>query len=151
MTSLDASNGLAAQAVALLTAAAPYLLKGAGKGAAKALGADAWKQAKELYRRVRERFQKDRNAKAVQSLDLFLSDTDTFDSALGKLLLATLQQHPEWAEEIRALLADEPSVQEIILRNQSRVERITLSLSGSGTQRYESDNSTGTDIRIEKK
>lgn len=138
-------NQLTAQIVAALTPAAPFLAQAAESAASK-IGADAWEQAKKLFAQVRERFSHDKNDKAGQTLALFLDDPETFESALSKFLLAALQAHPEWARQVSETLAA-PSLQEIILKNNSRVERITQSLSGSGTQRYESDNSTGADVK----
>lgn len=138
-------NQLTAQITAVLAPAAPYLAH-AAEGAASKIGADAWEQAKKLYAQVRDWFGKEKNDKANQTLDLFLGDPETFESALAKFLLGALQTHPEWAKEVRETLAA-PSLQEIILKNNSRVERITQSLSGSGVQRYKSDDSTGVDVK----
>ncbi len=152
MQSLEPINTfieLAGRIIAVLAPAAPYLMK-AAEGAAGKMGADAWQRARELYDKLRERFRQDKNDKAAQTIELFIADTDTFEGALGKLLVTTLAQHPQWAEEIRALL-DEPSLQEIIARNRSHLERVTQSLSGSGTQRIESDDSTLIDVKQKKR
>lgn len=130
--------------MALLVPAAPFLMQ-AAESAASQMGEDAWQKAKTLYEKLRNRFQADDNQKAATTLDLFVDDPDTFESALSKLLLETLQQHPKWAKEIRDLLAG-PATQEIIARNESVLQRVQQSLSGSGTQRIEADKSKLTDI-----
>ena len=148
MTSPELLTELSAHIITVLAFAAPYLKKAAESAASK-IGVEAWQRAQELYAKLKERFQKDNNAKATQTLDLFIDDPDTFESALSKLLLATLEQHPEWATEVRQLLAG-PGLQEIIARNHSRLERVTQSLSGAGTQRIEADRSVLKDVRQEQ-
>jgi hypothetical protein len=138
------TQDLVARIIAVLAPAAPYLAK-AAESAASEMGKAAWQKARELYDSLRARFTADQNQKATQTLDLFIGDTDTFESALSKLLLATLAQHPEWAQEVRALLA-EPALQEIVARNNSVLLRVTQDLQGAGTQRIEADNSIFTAV-----
>ena len=140
---------IAAQAVAALALAAPFL-DSLAQGAGKELGAAGARKAGQLLAALRSRWQSDKNDKALQTLDLFQQDPPTFDAALAKLLLQTLETHPEWAAEVQALLADD-SLQEIVARNDSEVARITMTLSGSGTQRIEADNSSVTDVKMTRK
>lgn len=137
-------NEVVGGVMALLIPAAPFLMQ-AAESAASQIGEDAWEKAKNLYDKLHERFSKDDNQAAAQTLDLFVNDPNTFESALSKLLLKTLEQHPEWAKEVRDLLTD-PSTQEIIARNESVLTRVKQSLSGSGTQRIEADKSSLKDI-----
>jgi hypothetical protein len=133
---------LAAQVVTLL--AVPFV-----QGVAKQVGEDAFTQAKTLLASVRDRFRKDGNAKALQTLDLFEDDPQTFGDALTRLLVSMLEAHPEWAAEIRQVLA-QPASQEIIARNHSVIEQVRMQISGAGAQRIDSDNSklTGIDMNI---
>lgn len=139
---------LAAAVMAALIPLAPYLGK-AAEGAAKQAGEEAWKKAAALLAAIRSRFHSDKNERAGQTLELFLAEPATFESALTTYLLAAVQQHPRWADEVRRILA-EPSLQEIIARNHSHLERIVQSLSGPGTQRIEADDSTIGGVRQEK-
>lgn len=148
MPSFANAQELVAAMMAALIPLAPYLAK-AGEGAAKQAGEDAWNKGKTLLAAIRDRFGKDKNERAGQTLELFLAEPATFESALTTYLLAAVQQHPQWADEMRSLLA-EPSLQEIIARNRSHLERVTQSLSGAGTQRIEADDSTLVDVRQEK-
>lgn len=140
---------LAATIITVLAPAAPYLKSALDKVTDKAVEA-AWQTARSLYEKVRQRFQADHNDNAEKALDLFVDDPDSFEVGLSKYLLHTLQEHPEWAAEIRALLAA-PAAQEIIARNKSRLERVTQSLAGAGSQRIEADNSTLKDVKQVKK
>ena len=139
-------NEVVGAVMAVLAPAAPFLMQ-AAESAASQIGEDAWQKAKSLYLKLRDRFNADDNQAAVQTLDLFVHDTETFEIALSKLLLKTLQEHPEWAKEVRELLAD-PSTQEIIARNESVLTRVSQSMSGGGkhTMRIEADKSHLTDI-----
>ena len=129
---------LTAQLVAILTPAAPYLKKAAESAAAK-IGEAAWKKAQDLYAKLQDRFTQDNNSSAEKTLDLFVEDPETFESALSMKLLETLEKHPEWAKEIGDLLAD-PKTQEVLATNNSTVERIAQSMKGSaGTQRVQAD------------
>ncbi|MBI3941720.1 MAG: hypothetical protein HY326_01800 [Chloroflexi bacterium] len=141
-------HDLVARILTVLIPAAPYLKK-AAEGAAGKLGQDAWQKARDLAAKVRDRFHKDQNKKAEQSLDLFLEDPGTFESALSKLLLETLEKHPEWAREIREQLA-QPALQEIIDQGHSDFARIKQTLSGSGTQRIVGKGSKFRDIEQKK-
>jgi hypothetical protein len=133
---------LAAQAVTLL--AVPFV-----QGVAKQVGQDAFTQAKTLLATVRDRFRQDGNATALQTLDLFEGDPETFSDALTRLLVPALEAHPEWAAEIRQMLA-QPASQEIIARNNSVIEQVRMQISGAGSQRIDSDDSrlTGIDMNI---
>ena len=124
---------LAAQIVTLL--AVPFV-----QGVAKQVGQDAFSQAKTLATKVRERFRQDKNEKASKTLDLFQDDPETFGEPLSRLLAATLAEHPDWGEEMRALLA-QPASQEIVARNKAKVEDITMRISRAGQQRIEADDS----------
>jgi hypothetical protein len=147
-TDVDLTN-LVATIIAVLAPAAPYLTKAAESAAAR-VGADAWQKARELYGKLHERFTKDKNEKATQTLALFVNEPATFEEALSRILLATLEKHPEWAADVRAVLA-ESALQEIVARNGAVLTRVTQSLSGSGTQRIEADKAKLEDIRQEKK
>ena len=149
MSSPEWLTDLAARILALLAPAAPYL-KQAVEGAVTAIASDVLQKARDLYARLRDRFRADGDEKAEKTLELFAEDPETFESALSKYLFVSLEKHPEWAEEIRVLLA-EPSVQEIIARNQSVLERVTQSLSGSGTQRIKAVKSRLKDVKQVKK
>lgn len=133
---------LAAQLMTLL--AIPF-----AQEAAKQAGQEAIAQAKTLLAKVRDRFRQDGNAKALQTLDLFEGDPQTFGDAVTRLLVPALEAHPEWAAEIRQVLA-QPAAQEIIARNDSVIEQVRMTISGAGTQRIESDSSTlkGIDMNI---
>jgi hypothetical protein len=98
---------------------------------------------------VRDRFRQDGNATALQTLDLFEGDPETFSDALTRLLVPALEAHPEWAAEIRQMLA-QPASQEIIARNNSVIEQVRMQISGAGSQRIDSDDSrlTGIDMNI---
>ena len=102
---------LAAQLTTLL--AVPFV-----QGVAKQVGQDAFTQAKSLLAGIRARFRQDRNDKALQTLDLFERDPETFADALTRLLIPALAAHPEWVAEIRQVLA-QPAAQAIIARNDS--------------------------------
>jgi hypothetical protein len=151
---------MASEIVALLAIAGPYLkgaapyvteaVKSLAQTAGKELGGDMVKKAGALLQSLRDRFRQDNNAKAEQTLDLFQEDPETFEGALSKLLLKTLNAHPEWAKEVRQLLADE-ALQEIIARNGSVVQRIEMDLQGGGTQRIDADNSEVTDVKMCKR
>lgn len=143
-TSLDLSD-LVAKIIIVLAPAAPYLTKAVESAAAK-MGADAWQKARDLYSRLRDHFTKSDDKKATQTLDLFVGDPATFEEAFSRILLATLDQHPEWAADVREVLA-EPALQEIIARNHAVLHRVTQSLAGRGVQRIEANNSELTDIR----
>ncbi len=140
---------LAATIVTVLAPAAPYLKSALDKLTDKAVEA-AWRTAHTLYNAIRQRFQTDHNANAEKALDLFVDDPASFEVGLSKYLLQTLQEHPEWAAEVHALLA-QPAAQEIIARNKSTLERVAQSLSGSGTQRIKADNSKLKDVKQVKK
>lgn len=143
---LTAYVTLASQSATLLSLAAPYL-QGAAEGASKKIGEDIWNQAKKLLAKLRDRFKTDDNATADQTLTLFLDNPQTFDSALITLLVHSLQQHPEWADEVRDLLSHDP-VQEIIARNNSRIENIEQSnIGSSGKQSIVADNSEISGVR----
>lgn len=124
---------LAAQIVTLLVV--PFV-----QGVAKQVGQDTFAQAKNVLAKVRDRFRQDKNDKALATLDLFEGDPATFSEALGRLLVPTLEAHPEWAAEIRQLLA-QPASQQIIARNNSQVERVRMKITGAGQQRIDSDDS----------
>lgn len=134
MPSFDPAQAtLAAQIVTLL--AVPFV-----QGVAKQVGQDTFSQARAMLARVRERFRQDKNEAGQATLDLFEKDPDTFREALTRLLAATLAQHPEWAAEMRQLLA-QPASQEIIARNDAVVQDIVMRISSAGQQRIEADNS----------
>lgn len=149
MPSFVTIQELVAAMMAALIPLAPYLGK-AAEGAAKQAGEDAWNKARTLLSAIRDRFGKDKNERAGQTLELFLAEPATFESALTTYLLAAVQQYPSWADEIRGILT-EPSLQEIIARNHSHLERITQSLAGAGTQRIETDGSSLIVVRQEKR
>ena len=149
MISPDALTALAAQVTTALAPVAPFLVK-ASEGAASQMGKDAWEQAKKLFEALKARFQQDKNAKGEKALANFVEDPETYEGALAKVLLAALQEHPEWANEVRETLA-KPALQEIVLRNKSHAEEVTQLLTGSGTQRLGMDNSTAGKIKQEKK
>lgn len=109
------------------------------------VGQDAFTQAKTLLASVRARFRQDRNDKALQTLDLFEGDPATFADALTRLLIPALEAHPDWAVEIRQMLAH-PASQAIIARNDSVIEQVRMKLAGAGQQRIEGDSSTLKDI-----
>lgn len=132
MTIDPAQAALAAQIVTLL--AVPFV-----QGVAKQVGQDTFSEAKALLAKVRERFRQDKNKKAQATLDLFEEDPGTYTEAMSRVLAGTLAEHPEWAAEMRALLA-QPASQEIIARNKAAVEDITMRISGAGQQRIEADN-----------
>ena len=88
-------------------------------------------------------FCKDGNADALATLDLFERNPKTFEGALTVFVGQALAAHPGWADDVRMQLAD-PSLQEIIARNGSIVERVRMS--GTGTQRIEADDSYVGDI-----
>ncbi len=129
---------LAAQLTTLL--AVPFV-----QGVAKQVGQDAFTQAKSLLAGIRARFRQDRNDKALQTLDLFERDPETFADALTRLLIPALAAHPEWVAEIRQVLA-QPAAQAIIARNDSVIEQVRMKIAGAGQQRIESDGSTLKDI-----
>ncbi|MER2598256.1 MAG: hypothetical protein ABTQ73_01915 [Caldilineales bacterium] len=129
---------LAAQIVSLL--AVPFV-----QGIARQVGQDTFNQAKTVLTRVRERFHQDKNEEAQATLALFEKNPATFQEALARLLTVTLGQHPDWAGEMRQLLA-KPAMQEIIARNKATISNITMSLSGSGHQHIEADNSIIKDV-----
>mgnify|MGYP000881463814 CR=1 FL=1 len=145
MSEHEALRALAATIITVLAPAAPYLKSALDKFTEKAVDA-AWQTARGLYDKVRQRFETDHNDNAQQTLDLFVADPETFEAVLSKYLLQTLQTHPEWAAEIRALLA-QPATQEIIARNKSTLERVTQSMTGAGTQRIEADHSKLKDVK----
>ena len=149
MISAEALAALAGQITTALAPVVPYLAK-AAEAAAPQIGKDAWEQAKKLFEMVKGRFQKDKNEKGKKALENFVADPETYEGALAKVLLATLQEHPEWADEVRETLA-KPSLQEIVARNKSHLEEVTQSLTGAGTQRIDLDDSTATKVRQEKR
>ena len=128
---------LAKETMAILTAAAPYLIS-VGQGVGQQFGVETVNKAKQLLAMIRDRFRQDKNGKAEQTLELFLEDTDTFQTALNKLLAQTLTQHPEWASEVQRLLADKV-LQKIITTNYGKVSNaeITNRRSGNVDQRVE--------------
>ncbi|MBC8253146.1 MAG: hypothetical protein H8E35_03845 [Ardenticatenia bacterium] len=139
-------NDLAAQMVAVLAPMVPYL-PSVAEGMGKQIGQDVFNQAKKLLGKLRDRFHKDGDNKALATLDLFQEDPQTFEAALSALLVRTLEQHPEWAEEVRQLLA-QPALQEIVASNDSVVQRISMNLSGAGQQRIKADASEVTDVTM---
>lgn len=143
MTIDPAQAALAAQIVTLL--AAPFV-----QGVAKQIGQDTFSEAKALLEKVRERFRQDKNTKGQATLDLFEEDPGTYTEALSRVLAATLAEHPEWAAEMRALLA-QPASQEIIARNKATVEDITMRISGAGQQRIDADGSRVTRVVMDIK
>jgi hypothetical protein len=149
MNPQDILNDLVGQVVVVLTAAAPFLNQAASQVVGE-ITKESLHKAHDLYAKVRQRFQADHNDNAEKALDLFVDDPESFEVGLSKYLLQALQAHPEWATEIRALLA-QPSTQEIIARNKSTLERVTQSLAGAGTQRIEVDNSQLKDVKQVKK
>ena len=149
MSEHEPLQALAATIITVLAPAAPYLKSALDKLTGKAVEA-AWQTACGLYDKVRQRFQADHNDNAQKALDLFVEDPASFEVGLSKYLLQALQEHPEWAAEVRALLT-QPSLQEIIARNQSTLERVTQSMTGAGTQRIEADNSRLRDVKQVKK
>lgn len=140
---------LTAQIISALTLTLPYL-DNVAQGIGEEFGSTAVRKAGQLIAVIRNRFHQDNNQRAEQTLDLFRQDPKTFESALSKMLLQSLEQHPEWAKEVKQLLIDD-SVQEIIAANHSVVERITMNLAGPGTQSIQSDNSWISDVDISKK
>ncbi len=142
-------NQLVAQILAILAPAMPHLQEIA-KGAASTAGTVIANKAHILLNNIRERFTREKDEEAVQTLQLYTKNPKRFEGALAEILLTTLQKHPEFAQEISELLA-EPSLQEVIAKNDSEVHRIELSLSGVGIQRIITDNSTVTDVKITKK
>lgn len=143
MTIDPAQAALAAQIVTLL--AAPFV-----QGVAKQVGQDTFSEAKALLAKVRQRFRQDNNKKGQATLDLFEEDPGTYTEALSRVLTAALAEHPEWAAEMRALLA-QPASQEIIARNEATVEDITMRISGAGQQRIEADDSRVTRVVMDIK
>lgn len=141
-------NQLTAQIIAALTLTVPYL-DSVAQGIGKEIGSTTARKAGQVIAILRNRFRQDNNQRAEQTLDLFKEDPITFEGALSKLLLQTLEQHPEWAKEVQQLLVDS-TVQEIIATNNSVVERITMNLAGSGIQRIQTDNSGISDIDMTK-
>jgi len=151
------------QIIALLVGAAPYLklalshLKSATKDAVDAAAQEAGTQtggiivekASKLFGALRNWFQKDENTKGQKILDLVEADpADEHQlNALAKQIQATLAKHPEWANEIRPLLQDDAS-QEIIAKNKSQVEKITMTLTGAGQQRINADESVVKDVKM---
>ena len=145
---MDSLQQIAAQIMTILVGAAPALLPlltKVAEGAASETGKGVAKKAGELFEKLRSRFQNDKNDEADSTLTLFIKNPQRFESVLSAYLLETLQKHPEWANEIRALLA-EPSLQEIVAKNKSVVERIKMKISGSATQHIEADDSRITDV-----
>ncbi len=138
-----------AQIIVVLTVAAPFLRK-AGEGLSEEVGKQVGEKASQLFGKLRERFQRDKNQRAEQTLEDFLEEPEIYEGALAKRLLPILEEHPEWAEEIQTILA-EPSLQEIVARNGSVVEKISMELSGSGTQRIDADDSYVGDIKMNKR
>ncbi len=138
MTIDPAQAALAAQIVTLL--AAPFV-----QGVAKQVGQDTFSEAKALLAKVRQRFRQDKNQEREATLDLFEKNPATFQEALSRVLAEALAEHPEWAAEMRALLA-QPASQEIIARNQATVEDITMRISGAGQQRIDADGSRVTGV-----
>ena len=147
-TGLDLSD-LVARIITVLAPAAPFLTKAAESAAAK-MGADAWQKARDLYSRLHTHFTKSEDQKATRTLDLFVGDPATFEEAFSRILLATLEQHPEWAADVRAALT-EPALQEIIARNQAVLQRVTQSLIGPGVQRIDANKATLIDVHQEKR
>ena len=137
-------SNLTAEAIACLALAAPYL-NDVAKGVGSQLGKEAVARGLSLLSSVRARFRKDGNQEALATLDLFEGNPETFECALATFMGQALSAHPDWAGEIRAQLAD-PSLQAIIARNGSVVERVRMS--GAGTKRIEADDSYVGDIEM---
>lgn len=128
---------MAAQIVAVLTPATPILTE-AAKSMGSAIGKEALPVAKRLFHSISERFSHDKNSEANTTLDLFSRNPLTFESALADLLLQTLAQHPDWAQEVYSILNDS-TLQEVIARNGSHIAQVSQRLRGMGTQRIEAD------------
>ena len=149
MPDIPTLTTLTAQIVGLLALAAPFL-SSIPTGAAEHLGAEGVELGRRLFARLRQRISG--NAEAEQTLALFANNPANFQSALAGVLAPLLQQHPEWAQELAALLA-EPNSQRITARNKSVVEDIQMSMSGAGQgeQAIEADNSKVKNVRITQK
>ena len=119
----------------------------AGEGAVEEVGKVGVEKVGVMIGKIRGWFQRGNNATAEQTLDLYIANPGVFASALSTFLHQTLQQHPEWATELQALLADR-SVQEIIATNQAIVEDIVMQNSGNGKQRITADDSMVKNVKM---
>jgi len=102
MNTLDLST-LAQNVVALLIPLVPFIIK-LGEGAAEEIGKDAWGKAKELYRSIKSRFEKDDDGQALKTLDLFLTEPDLYKAALAELIKRKVEKYPDFGQEVKRLL-----------------------------------------------
>lgn len=136
MTTPDSTQiTLAAELVTLL--AVPFV-----QGIAKQVGQDTFSQAKAaVLAAVHQRFHQDKNNEALTTLALFEKNPATFQEALTRLLNVTLVQHPEWAGEMRDMLAA-PAVQQVVAHDNAAVTNVQMQInSGTGHQSVEAHHS----------
>ena len=137
---------IVAQTVAALVPALPYLKK-AGEGMASKLGEASITKASNLLKSIKQRFQTAGDDKASKALDNFADDPDEYSDNFARNLTRYLEAHPDALAELKQELADD-TLQEIIAKNESIVEKVKMSLKGAGIQRIHADKSKVSDIEM---
>lgn len=99
------------------------------------MGETAWKQARKLWERLTAGSPEDAELSAAMGL-LASNPEDTKRQAMfAEILAKQLKENPDLVEELRELLGEEGSVQEILADRSSWVEDVQQHMQGTGSQR----------------
>lgn len=88
----------------VLTLAANEAVKALAKKFGEAGASTALEKGKALWGKIKARFEKD--GEMSQTMALFASNPEAFEAALAKVLKVRLEDDPDFAGELQALLAE---------------------------------------------
>ncbi len=145
-------------ATATVTALAPYLprlLHGVqlagekfGDTLASKAGEAAAAKMPELWAKIKNRFAQHPQLEHAAGLVATQPADSTYQTVFAKALAAYLQQDPQLAQDLVALLGGESAVQKVAADHSSLIEDLTQEMQGTGRQTVEAtDNSTVRGIR----
>jgi len=93
---------VATAAVSMLT---PYIQE-ASKAAAKKIGEALPEKVSAIRKAIQSRFERDKDQKGLQALNLFDDDPETFESALIKLIAEKAADDPSFGRQLQDLVSE---------------------------------------------
>ncbi|MFH1636068.1 MAG: hypothetical protein ABIG63_18910 [Chloroflexota bacterium] len=140
---------IAATLAAYLAPFTPYLIEG-GKKFAGETGKAAWEKSQELWKKIKTRFEDDKDITEAAQAVAINPENEGFQSLLAKALAARLNESPEFADELLALIGGQEAVQKIKADKSSWIENVTQEIIGGGNANQvieASDDSVVTGVR----
>jgi hypothetical protein len=145
---------LAAAVTAAVAPFTPYLIdsaKAVGQSfltvIAEKGGEAAWERAKELWRRIQERYRNTPSVRAASSALAISPDDRESQQFFAKKLLDQLQADRECAAELLQILGGQGALQRILIDHGGYGESILQELRGGGSQTVQiRENATGKNI-----